>query len=169
MGIFADAYTLKLDIPYSEYWLPLLIGMGVGVCALTAGKFALGRRRAAAVPRQQASQPDYDPFTTGSYNDQRKAYRRQGNLTAVNLAIGGNKVNPVPGLVLDRSVGGIGLLVDREFAPGTRLDVLARNAPTTTPWVEIEVRMCRPVDNGEFEIGCQFLKTPPWAILLMFG
>ena len=37
-----------------------------------------------------------------------------------------------------------------------------------TPWVDVEVRMCRALKDG-YELGCQFVKTPNWSILLMFG
>ncbi len=29
--MFAESYVLQVDLPYSEYWLPLVIGMAVGV------------------------------------------------------------------------------------------------------------------------------------------
>ena len=48
------------------------------------------------------------------------------------------------------------------------LAVIPLNAPSITPWVDIEVRTCRKVGDN-FELGCQFVKTPNWSILLMFG
>ena len=42
------------------------------------------------------------------------------------------------------------------------------HAPPMTPWTEVEVRSCRQKKDG-YEVGCQFVKTPPWSILLLFG
>jgi hypothetical protein len=48
------------------------------------------------------------------------------------------------------------------------LEVRAVNAPAVTPWTEVEVRSCRRTQDG-WEAGYKFVRTPPWAILLMFG
>ena len=171
MGIFADTYVLKVNLPYSEYWVPLLIGMGVGVCALTVCKVAGGRKKPVVKmpePEIPKSDPDHDPFTQGSTSEQRKSFRRQGNPTQVYVALPERKDTPGTGLVLDRSVGGICLQASDEFAPDTKLAVLPVNAPSMTPWVDIVVRTCRKLPNG-YELGCQFIKTPNWSILLMFG
>ena len=71
-------------------------------------------------------------------------------------------------LVLDRSVGGLRLAAEEDVAAGTRLVVLPANAPELTPWIEIEVRGSNLVDDS-WELRCQFVKTPQWSILLLFG
>jgi hypothetical protein len=54
------------------------------------------------------------------------------------------------------------------IAPGTTLQVKAVNAPDTIGFVTVIVRSCRK--NGDhFEVGCEFEKTPPWNVLLLFG
>ena len=112
--------------------------------------------------------PDYDPFTLGSPSDQRKAFRRQGNLVVVSFKLPQDDSTVQQGLVLDRSVSGLRLGLEVEVAPGTRC-CFSRPAPTEmTPWTEVEVRTCRPIDDS-WEAGCQFIKVPPWSILLMFG
>src|SRR5262249_13071509 len=142
MALFAGAYVLKLELPYSEYWLPLAIGMGVGVCALTVSKLAFGRK--SLVPRQKPEQKlNHDPFTEGSTSEQRKSFRRQGNPTCIHIALPEQKDQPSEGWVLDRSMGGICIQASQEYAPGTKLAVLPVNAPTMTPWVDVEVRTCR--------------------------
>jgi hypothetical protein len=166
MGIFAETYVLKVDLPFSEYWLPLIIGMGVGVCALSVSKLAFGRRK--AVPKKAAQTFDRDPFTEGSTNEQRKSFRRGGNPTQVHVAFPDRKNQPAHGWVIDRSMGGIGLQVSNEYKPEEKLAVLPINAPEMTPWVDIVVRTCRANDDG-YELGCQFVKTPNWSVLLMFG
>ncbi len=48
------------------------------------------------------------------------------------------------------------------------LSVRAANSSRGTPWIQIEVRSCR--ETGEdWELGCQFVKTPSWNVLLLFG
>lgn len=162
---------MRLDLPYSEYWLPLVIGMGVALVALLVGKLTLTRRGRAVTPPPEVvvkSKVEYDPFVQGSPSELRRAFRREGNPTEVLIAMDGQKDRPGRGWVLDRSTGGLRLLVSEEYRQGLVLAVLPVNAPTMTPWSEIEVRSCRPCPDG-FELGCQFLKTPAWSVLLMFG
>jgi hypothetical protein len=42
---------------------------------------------------------------------------------------------------------------------------------TIVPWVDLEVRSCRPSVEipGRFEVGCQYVKSPPYSIQLLFG
>ena len=44
-------------------------------------------------------------------------------------------------------------------------------AEEMVPWVEIEVRSCRASKEfpGQFEAGCQYVKSPPYSIQLLFG
>ena len=73
-----------------------------------------------------------------------------------------------PGYVLDRSTGGLKLALEAGMAPGSSMQIRANHAPETTPWVTVIVRNC--TDTGEhFEMGCEFDKTPPWNVLLLFG
>jgi hypothetical protein len=169
MGIFAETYVLKVDLPYSEYWLPLLIGMGVGICALSACKLvSAGRKKHACKKPAQPIERERDPFTEGSPSELRKSYRRQGNPTEVYIALPDQKNRSSKGWVIDRSMGGLGIQASDEVKPGTQLAVLPVNAPPLTPWVDIQVRTCREIPEGH-ELGCQFLKTPNWSVLLMFG
>ena len=72
------------------------------------------------------------------------------------------------GYVLDRSTGGLRVALQAGMAPGGSMQIRASHAPETTPWVTVIVRNC--VDTGEhFEMGCEFDKTPPWNVLLLFG
>jgi hypothetical protein len=42
------------------------------------------------------------------------------------------------------------------------------DAPDSNPWVQVELRICTACDKG-WEIGCRFVRTPAWSILLLFG
>jgi hypothetical protein len=46
--------------------------------------------------------------------------------------------------------------------------VRTTNAPSSVPWVQIEVKSCRMIGK-EHELGCRFVRTPPWSVMLLFG
>jgi hypothetical protein len=72
------------------------------------------------------------------------------------------------GYVIDRSTGGLKIAAQVAIAPGSTLQVRASDAPDTVGFVTLIVRSCRKTDH-HFEIGCEFEKTPPWNVLLLFG
>jgi PilZ domain len=98
--------------------------------------------------------------------DRRFSPRRK-KLLRVQLqdALGGS--TPFPGWVVDRSLGGMCLEVDRELETGTMLKV-RRYEGTNLPWVEIRVQSQRLVD-GVWHLGCQFVRSPSWEVLMQFG
>ena len=107
-----------------------------------------------------------DPFDYGAAWDLRGAPRRLGRQVKVHLEDAGGRV--CDAWVEDRSVGGLGLSVRRELEPGQLLRIRPAHVSATTPWVEIEVRNCRPVED-RFHVGCQFVRTPPWDVMLLYG
>lgn len=118
-------------------------------------------------PRGTVDEPD--PFIKGSKMDRRAALRRGGNPIAVLISDADSKAKPSFGYVLDRSTGGLCLSVAAPIPEGTFLTVRTNNAPQTVPWIKVEVRNCRAVNEKEWELGCKFDKTPPWSVLLLFG
>ncbi|MBI3412100.1 MAG: hypothetical protein HY040_27530 [Planctomycetes bacterium] len=153
------------ELPYLEYWAPLFIGMVVGAGAIMLGRLMSTRRASARTPADLSSVND---LVQCRPPEQRQTLRRDGNPTEVYLAPPGYKDRPSRGWIVDRSLGGIGLMVNDEVKIGTVLSILPVKAPEMTHWVDIEVKSCRPTSEG-WEIGCQFVKTPPFSILLMFG
>ena len=151
MAILAESFVLRLELPYSEYWLPLAIGMGVGFLALIVSKLAFVSKRNVPAPVQKPEPTQRDPFTEGSTTEQRKSVRRQGNPTAVHVALPHNKKDPAQGWVLDRSTGGLCLQASQEYAPGTQLAVLP---VIPTPGVSVIERQ-----NASAPFGC-LLETP---------
>ncbi len=154
------------QIPHGELVVPGVVGLVVGVLALLGVRW-LSRGTPAAQEPTQPKAEEPDPFVFGSQTENRQAYRRGGNPVEVFLSRQGAR-DRSRGWVVDRSVGGLCLEVSLEFEPGTVLQVLPVNAPNITPWTNVEVRSCRPTKDG-FEIGCQFVKTPSWEVLLLFG
>src|SRR5262245_1611197 len=161
---------LGLTVPYWDIWLPLAVGMVAGLVSVIAVRSFSGRRPKPALEAtaNQASTPAPDPFIDGSPTEQRRALRRGGHPIRVALKAPPDMDPTWDAWVLERSMGGLGLLVDSEFPPGTILKVFPVSASQSAPWIDIEVKSCRPGEDG-YELGCQFVKAPPWSVLLLFG
>ena len=72
------------------------------------------------------------------------------------------------GLVVDRSTGGLKIIMRMAMVPGSLMQARAANAPDTVGFVGLVIRSCRP-DGDQYLVGCEFEKTPPWNVLLLFG
>jgi hypothetical protein len=119
-------------------------------------------------PRSATAEvPNEREFLKGVTLERRAALRRKGNTVEVLLARGDDQA-PVSAWVIDRSQGGLCLLVDQPFEPKTLLKCRPRKAGEQAMWIDITVCSCRP-DGTQYEIGCQFHKTPNWSQLLQFG
>jgi len=144
---------------------------GAGVLAAFLA-FFVGRRLGAAGsvrPEERAlGPPPPDPFEVGSRSEKRTALRRKGPSVEVQVCDEHLSRPPETGWVLDRSLGGLGLHVEREVPVGTVLKVRPCNAPPVAPWVEVEVRSCK-TEGGILQLGCAFRKTPPYSVLLLLG
>ena len=70
--------------------------------------------------------------------------------------------------MVDRSTSGLGIVVETEVSAGTVIGVRPLDVPPSAPWVDVEVRSCAPQDD-HYRLGCKFLQTPEWGLLLMFG
>lgn len=157
--------------------LPVAVGGGVALVVLLV--LALGsvlRRRPpldadrvarAAGPVSADAASNWDPAVQ-SYADRRGAVRREGQPVRVVLAAGAFRNGACDGYVIDRSTGGLKIAAPTAVAPGTTMQVRAVGAPEGVEFVTVIVRSCRKTDE-HFEIGCEFEKTPPWSVLLLFG
>jgi hypothetical protein len=100
--------------------------------------------------------------------EQRFAPRRTGNPVAVQIREGDAKGPSYAGLVVDRSLGGLSLEVEREFPVGTALWIRASGAPSLTPSIQIQVKTARSEGRNQ-TLGCQFMETPPATALMYLG
>jgi hypothetical protein len=100
--------------------------------------------------------------------DRRVAPRRSGNLVPVLLSDAQALAEPFEGWVLDRSPGGLGLLVDEAVIVGSILSVRPAKSPPRFRWLQVEVKSCRPHQNS-WSLGCQFLQRISWNDLRLFG
>jgi hypothetical protein len=84
------------------------------------------------------------------------------------IIIAGESAQAEPGLVINRSKGGLCVSVSQPVAVGTTLQLRACQAPDDTPWIPVLVRHCG-ANKDRWQLGCQFVEELPWSILLLFG
>jgi hypothetical protein len=164
MNFSLNSLTAPENMPYV---LPAAIVLATG---LIVALLMLGRKTTKRLkpPKSGKKSSQWSLQTGQSLADRRASVRREGATVEVTVSSEAFKGGTTSGYVLDRSTGGLRLAMATGAAPGSTMQVRARHAPDTTPWVTVIVRSCR--SNGEhFEIGCEFEKTPPWNILLLFG
>lgn len=145
------------------YLLPALLVLAT---ALMVTLLVVSRRqRGLKLPKMKGA--DAGGAVGGTASNRRNSLRREGTVEVVvqSPAFTGGEA---PAYVVDRSTGGLRLALATGLAAGIALQVRAKHAPDTTPWVTVLVRSCRPTDD-HFELGCEFEKTPPWNVLLLFG
>jgi hypothetical protein len=134
---------------------------------LAAAAASLASSSSAPSPTSEEKALEWEP-PEHSYADRRGAVRREGSVVRVKLVAHPFRNGVGEGFVLDRSTGGLRIAVTTPLEPGVSVQVRATNAPETVDFVGVLVRSCRK--SGEFyELGCEFEKTPPWNVLLLFG
>jgi hypothetical protein len=151
-----------------QFWALAASGLCGGLLTFMAGRRLLNLRRHAGPANLAVDQPDHDPFERGSLAEKRGAPRRKGNVVEVLVSDAAGVEEPLRGLVLDRSMDGLRVLLANEVSVGTVLSVKVRNGPPATPWIQVQVRGCKP-DRSGYETHCKFVRTPPWSVLLHFG
>jgi hypothetical protein len=126
------------------------------------------RNQTPSPPPAKESPPTWDPFEQGSTSERRAAIRRGGKTIKVLISDANALAAPYPGMVSDRSLGGLCLAVPHAVEENVILSVRALDADASTPWIQLEVKRCS-AKQDHFELGCQFLRTPPYSQLLLFG
>jgi hypothetical protein len=131
---------------------------------------AARRVKAAPAPaKAAAAKPaaEVDPFLAGSAGEKRRSVRRKGLVVPVVVC----RTEDGPHLdatVVDRSLQGLGILGGVAMPRGTRLKVRPRDLHDDAFCVQVEVRNC--IQKGQqWHLGCQFARTPPANVLMLFG
>lgn len=119
----------------------------------------------AAVGNEPAAEEEDDE---SKFADRRAQPRRKGNPVSVQVSNSGATTEPMQGWVVDRSTGGLRLLVDQEIKPGTVLSVRPSKSHPGFTWVQIKVKSCRP-ERSSYNLGCQFMRKLTWTELQVFG
>jgi hypothetical protein len=157
-----------LDAGRWDLWALAFLGTGLAILTLIGGRLVFTRAPRAAEVKPAEEGPTLDPFVFGSTSEKRSAARRKGGIIEVLLSDEQAKAEPWSGYVVDRSLGGLCLLVKKWTQPGTIVTMRPVEAPPGVPWIEAKVRSCRQASDG-WLLGCQFVRIPPTALLLMFG
>ncbi|HVS34040.1 MAG TPA: hypothetical protein VMS17_00565 [Gemmataceae bacterium] len=148
-------------------WPLLLIGLGTASLAFVLGWTASRRRYAnTAAPKDRVTPDEADG--QGPANDRRAAGRRGGHPVTVHMTDPDEKAQPQTGWVVDRSVGGLCLMIRQPVPVGSFWKVRPTDAPRTTPPVLVEVKTC-VLAGDEWKLNCRFQRTPSYGSLLMFG
>jgi len=160
---------------HSAGWVGLAVGMLFMLSVGLAGGILLSRHHG---PRQPPRRPEplppppreevEDPFVHGSRTERREAVRRQGNAVAVLVSDADGNADPHHGLVVDRSLSGLRLVIGQPVEVDAVLSVRPAQEAVLTPWVQVHVKSCRRADVG-WEVGCQFIRVPPSSLLWSFG
>lgn len=152
------------NMPFS---LPLLVALAVILAVFLLFR---GKRKNSGPPNLTKKTSKSSSWMTqqDALSDRRTSVRREGTPIKILVTSPAFENGTNPGYVLDRSMGGLKLALQSGMTPGSSMQIRANHAPETTPWVTVIVRSC--VDTGEhYEMGCEFEKTPPWNVLLLFG
>jgi len=106
-------------------------------------------------------------MTESKPRERRASVRRKGNPIGV-IILAGESAPAEPGLVIDRSKGGLCVTMSQPVPVGTTLQLRACQAPEDTPWIPVLVRHCA-AKGDRWHLGCQFTQELPWSVLLLFG
>ncbi len=115
----------------------------------------------ASLPSPAHAEPPR-PAETKNPKEKRSTPRRKANMQPVLITNGDTKAPPFDGWIVDRSAGGLRLVVKRPIAEG------ALRASASFPWLKVEVRNAA-TENGTTNLGCRFVLKPTLEELQQFG
>jgi hypothetical protein len=121
----------------------------------------------AGLPARPRQTPEGLRVLTQGGVERRAGRRRWGNPIEVHITAP-LWLDPLHGLVINRSTGGLALLLDREAPTGTTIKVRSLEAPNSVPSIVLAVRYCRKAGKN-FLIGCEFAGEVPWNVRVWFG
>jgi hypothetical protein len=155
-----------LDLWFLEpAWLIGIMGVVVTGAAFVVGRWFLPGRNPPSPPPEPA--PEDKVFLEGAKLERRSMPRRAGNCVGVLLAAKPPEA-PIQGWILNRSTGGLAILLQQPVEEGARLHVRPQTQQGSAPWIPVDVRNCK-ADAGDWIANCQFVKVPEYSTLLLFG
>jgi hypothetical protein len=145
-------------------WLIPVIGVLV-----TGAAFVVGRRLLPGRKPPSSSQPEAEDrvFLQGAKLERRAVPRRAGNCVGVFVSETPPELG-IQGWVLNRSAGGLALLLQQPLKDGARLHVRPITPQSSPAWVAVEIRHCK-AEGGDWVANCQFVNPPEYSTLLLFG
>lgn len=146
----------------------VVAGLGATVLVVLLARIASRPQSPSLAQEQPKTIPAPAPRREDiSATERRNAPRRKGSAVSV-LITDESHPEPYRGWVVDRSTTGLRLELEEAKQPGMILQLKPAEAPEATTWIPTEVRYCRQ-EGKAYHVGCHFLKTPPWNVLLLFG
>jgi hypothetical protein len=103
----------------------------------------------------------------GGGSERRRWPRTWGNPVEV-LVRDPLRVTASCGVVVNRSQGGVAILVDECPEPGSVLSLRPPEAEKDIPWVQVKVIHHRRAGR-QWLVGCAFVEAPPWNVLVWLG
>ena len=164
-GFIVGVIEQILQMPFAYAWLPCLAFFVV------AGGLYLMSRPAHHMAAEPAAEAHTMAALAPKKKEQRESARRHGNPIEVHIGSPDDKKTPAIASLIDRSMGGMRLALFHDIEVGTILSIRPIQVNEMVPWVEVEVRSSKPSTEmpEQFEIGCQYRKSPPYSIQLLFG
>jgi PilZ domain len=160
--------------PYGPAVLLTLLALG-GISFLL-GAFVLGRTLVygASLSRKRIWRGFVDKvrevirWRPAGRKDRRSSMRREGQPVKVFVAPGTDTAAAGEAVVVDRSQGGLCLVVHEPVEQGSLLRVRAAHVPDDAQWVPVYVKRCQ-AQGDSWKLGCQFAENLPWSVNLLFG
>ncbi len=150
-----------------QTWVTPLVGLASVGLTLMLGRTFFRTRQAQAAPEQKDTCPD--PFEFGSAAERRAAPRRGGKPVKILVSNETAEAEPEQGVIVNRSLTGLCMSFGREVPENSILSIRPANALADFSWLQVQVKRCLPTKGGEWELGCQFIRPPAWAVLLQLN
>lgn len=154
---------------YGISWVIVVVGLMVATMALFVGRWL-----SAGSTTDEDDRPNLDPALGPSpeqgqrSGERRAAPRRGGNPIEIEVTPPEGVNGPTSALVHDRSLGGLGLIVQSVVQEGTILQVSTRNRHKRGRMsVPVRVLSCKRTENG-WELGCRFERQLTYHELSLF-
>jgi len=152
---------IHLDLSAVSFVVPVVaLAFVVGFTAWKALKKGPRAQQAEDVPPRQ------DPSSYQPLEGNRRAVRRDGVPTLVELGIGKKAYQ---GWILNRSTTGLCIATRAPVGPGSTIMVRGVQYSEPGPWVMLRVQNCSQDGDDCLILGCQFVGSQPWSVLLHFG
>jgi len=162
-------FPLDLEPSHWGTWTVPVVGLScAGLMLIMARMVWRAQNQAPPTPAANESTPHQDAFESNRNGERRATIRRGGKIITVLISDADATAEPFTGRVRDRSIGGLRIESSRPVEINTILSVRTADDSGSTSWVQVEVKRCRPRE-GKWELGCQFVRTPPYSQLLLFG
>jgi hypothetical protein len=165
------AGLLWFSSSFDRYGWPALAVAGIvvlGLMLLAYRRLARSRPVGVVPPSPLQDSLSSEILPAGVSADRRRVPRRWGNALLVHVSDATAQADPVEGVILNRSEGGLCLALHQAVVVGTNLNVRVATAPSSIPWTAVEVKYCLRFVS-RWKVGCQFVQPPSAEVLLMFG